>query len=339
MKLKFTIHYGTQWGESLHVVVCYLSADGTRKTANLLMQTDDGTTWTLETSVVESRQHPIVSFSYHYQVEDEEGHLLRREWTMIPRTYHFDTSKSYVLSDLWRDIPIQYHLYSSAYMTTKGLACDEQVQSFNHTAEALLLVGLGSYVHPSSGTVVHHDAIEWPVHSGNRRPALPRSLSEGQEKERSVLPVKVLNIHLRENIEERIIVHLFYASPLVVPGHAAQNAVLNRRESFHEIRFLFSRSHDLLIGQRDRGLDSIVHHISTYHKTDRRVALDSFNERFPPILLEVFAPDMEIEHRDKRDVFVGMFVYDRLQISFHSSPSSLYLSTRLLMYEFPPAST
>lgn len=127
MKLKFTIHYGTQWGENLHVVVSYLSADGTRKTANLLMQTDDGTTWTLETSAVESRQHPIASFSYHYQVEDEEGRMLRREWTMIPRTYHFDRSKSYVLSDLWRDIPIQYHLYSSAYMTTKGLTFDEQV--------------------------------------------------------------------------------------------------------------------------------------------------------------------------------------------------------------------
>ena len=127
MKLKFTIHYGTQWGESLHVVVSYLSSDGTRKTTNLLMQTDDGTFWTLETSVVESRQHPIDSFSYHYQVEDEEGHVLRREWTMIPRTYHFDTSQNYVLSDLWRDIPIQYHLYSSAYITTKGLVRDEQV--------------------------------------------------------------------------------------------------------------------------------------------------------------------------------------------------------------------
>ena len=46
---------------------------------------------------------------------------------MIPRTYHFDTSKSYVLSDLWRDVPIQYHLYSSAYITTKGLVRDEQV--------------------------------------------------------------------------------------------------------------------------------------------------------------------------------------------------------------------
>ena len=127
MKLKFTIHYGTQWGESLHVVVSYFSSDGTRKTANLLMLTDDGTLWTLETSVVESRQHPIESFSYHYQVEDEEGRVLRREWTMIPRTYHFDTSQNYVLSDLWRDIPIQYHLYSSAYKTVKGLARDEQV--------------------------------------------------------------------------------------------------------------------------------------------------------------------------------------------------------------------
>ena len=127
MKLKFTIHYGTQWGESLHVVVSYLSSDGTKKTANLLMLTDDGTLWTLETSAVESRQHPIESFSYYYQVEDEEGHVLRREWTMVPRIYHFDTSKNYVLSDLWRDLPIQYHLYSSAYITTQGLTRDEQV--------------------------------------------------------------------------------------------------------------------------------------------------------------------------------------------------------------------
>ena len=128
MKLKFTIQYGTQWGESLHVVVSYLSLDGTKKTTNLLMLTDDGTQWSLETSAVESRQHPIESFSYHYQVEDEDGHVIRREWTMIPRIYHFDTSKNYVLSDLWRDLPIQYHLYSSAYITTKGLARDEQVK-------------------------------------------------------------------------------------------------------------------------------------------------------------------------------------------------------------------
>ena len=129
MKLKFTINYGTQWGESLHVVIAYLSLDGTVKTSNLLMQTDDGFFWELETAVIESRQHPIASFSYYYQVEDGEGTVLRREWTGVPRSYHFDSTKNYIMPDLWRDIPLQYHLYSSAYMTTVGLPHDEQTQT------------------------------------------------------------------------------------------------------------------------------------------------------------------------------------------------------------------
>ena len=129
MKLKFTINYGTQWGESLHVVITYLSLDGTVKTSNLLMQTDDGFYWELETAVIESRQHPIASFSYYYQVEDGEDRVLRREWTGVPRTYHFDSTKNYIMPDLWRDIPLQYHLYSSAYMTTVGLPRDEKAQT------------------------------------------------------------------------------------------------------------------------------------------------------------------------------------------------------------------
>ena len=121
MKLRFTINYGTQWGESLHVVITYHSLDGTAKTSKLLMQTEDGVSWTLETAVIESRQHPINSFSYYYQVEDAEGNVVRREWTGTARAYHFDSSKNYVLPDLWRDIPLQYHLYSSAYSVTTGL--------------------------------------------------------------------------------------------------------------------------------------------------------------------------------------------------------------------------
>ena len=62
MKLKFTINYGTQWGESLHVVITYRSIDGTVRTQDLLMQTDDGFCWTLETAAIESRQHPLGSF-------------------------------------------------------------------------------------------------------------------------------------------------------------------------------------------------------------------------------------------------------------------------------------
>ncbi len=118
MKLKFTINYGTQWGQSLHVVISYMSVDGSVRKSNLLMTTEDGVLWTIETSVIESRQHPIASFSYFYQVEDADGNVLRKEWTGVPRCYHFDSSKNYLLPDLWRDIPLQYHLYSSAYAVT-----------------------------------------------------------------------------------------------------------------------------------------------------------------------------------------------------------------------------
>ena len=129
MKLRFTINYGTQWGENLHVVLSYKSLDGTVRTSNLLMTTDDGIRWTLDTAVVESRQHPVDSFVYFYQVEDAEGHVLRREWMEVPRSYHFDPSKSYLLPDLWRDIPLQYHLYSSAYATTVGLPMNERAET------------------------------------------------------------------------------------------------------------------------------------------------------------------------------------------------------------------
>ena len=129
MKLKFAIRYGTQWGESLYVIVTYRSLDGTEKSSRLAMTTTDGWQWELETSALESRQHPIDSFVYYYQVEDAEGTVLRKEWTMVPRCYHFDSSKNYVLADQWRDIPLQNHLYSNAYRTTAGLPLDDEVKT------------------------------------------------------------------------------------------------------------------------------------------------------------------------------------------------------------------
>ncbi len=123
MKLKFQIAYDTQWGESLHVVLCYKSHDSADRVVNLTMQTSDGNLWTVETAVIESRQHPIDSVSYHYQVEDGEGRVLRREWTFVPRAYHFDPSKDYFFPDSWRDRPLCSHLYSLAYNTTLHLSC------------------------------------------------------------------------------------------------------------------------------------------------------------------------------------------------------------------------
>ena len=129
MKLKFAIQYGTKWGENLYVCITYRSQDGTERDDRLMMLTTDGWQWELETSALESRQHPITSFSYYYQVEDADGNVLRREWTAIPRTYYFDSTKNYVLADLWREVPLQYHLYSKAYQTTSHLSLDEEVKA------------------------------------------------------------------------------------------------------------------------------------------------------------------------------------------------------------------
>ena len=70
MKLKFSIRYRTAWGESLHINMAYHSSDGTVKRYNLLMQTEDGDLWTLETAALESRQHPLSHIIYQYQVEN-----------------------------------------------------------------------------------------------------------------------------------------------------------------------------------------------------------------------------------------------------------------------------
>ena len=129
MKLKFAINYGTKWGENLFVYITYRSLDGTERSSRQMMLTSDGWQWELETSALESRQHPLVSFSYYYQVEDTDGHVLRKEWTEIPRTYYFDSSKNYVMADLWREVPLQYHLYSQAYRTMAFMPQEEEVKA------------------------------------------------------------------------------------------------------------------------------------------------------------------------------------------------------------------
>lgn len=135
MKLKFSIQYATQWGESLHVIVVYRSTDrlgqslAPERTTNLLMLTDDGQSWTVETAAVTSRQHPVTELVYYYQVEDADGRVLRREWTLVPRCYAFDSTKSYVFADQWRDSPLNVHLYSNAYLTTQHFELGSTAQA------------------------------------------------------------------------------------------------------------------------------------------------------------------------------------------------------------------
>lgn len=113
MKIRFSIHYSTAWGESLHVMLKYKRRDGKVRVHNVPMQTTDGELWTTETAVMESRQQPVTSFSYYYQVENGEGEILRREWDKVERCYAFDSTKDYIFPDEWRDYPLQEHLYAA----------------------------------------------------------------------------------------------------------------------------------------------------------------------------------------------------------------------------------
>ena len=128
MKLKFTINYKTAWGQGLYVAITYCSQDGRDRSHLLAMTTDDGECWTLETSVMESRQRPVTSFRYCYQVMDSEGGLLRREWDKVPRRYAFDSSRSYIFPDQWRDVPLAEHLYTEAYHVATSCARHRPVE-------------------------------------------------------------------------------------------------------------------------------------------------------------------------------------------------------------------
>lgn len=126
MKLNFSLTYNTMWGESLVVDLVYKGREGAERRNRLPMTTDDGQHWTLETVVMESRQHPIDSFAYVYKVTDGDGNVTRTEWDLVPRRLHCDPSKDYLMADQWREIPLQSHLYSRAYLTTTSHGdCDE----------------------------------------------------------------------------------------------------------------------------------------------------------------------------------------------------------------------
>ena len=117
MKMKFVIHYRTEWGQSLHVNISYIMADGRRQSQNLVLQTQDGDTWSSETVMMVRGRSVVKYIEYSYQVEDEFGKVLRQEWDKVKRRFMADNTKSFLFIDQWRDIPLNHHLYTKAYRT------------------------------------------------------------------------------------------------------------------------------------------------------------------------------------------------------------------------------
>ena len=111
MKLSFNIEYRAPFGLSLHVHIAYIGTDGHVRFSNLPMHTDDGVAWTLETSSVSFPHVGVIYIAYHYQVEDDNGKVLRKEWNGVPRIYAPDITKDFIFLDMWRDISMQHYIY------------------------------------------------------------------------------------------------------------------------------------------------------------------------------------------------------------------------------------
>lgn len=111
MKMSFQIEYRAPFGQSLHLCVTYYNAEMHHRAHNLLMHTGDGSTWTVETSSMMLSHFPISYLEYHYQVEDDHGKCIRKEWSGVPRVYAIDDSKNYIFQDQWRDLSLQHYLF------------------------------------------------------------------------------------------------------------------------------------------------------------------------------------------------------------------------------------
>ena len=103
MRMKFTISYKAEWGESLHADITFFARDGKRKVVDLAMNTVDGYHWMAETHTLENRHHPFVAVAYYYKVVDAEGNVVRRESVASPRAYVYEANRNYILSDFWLD--------------------------------------------------------------------------------------------------------------------------------------------------------------------------------------------------------------------------------------------
>ncbi len=107
MKLKFSISYLTNWGESIIIDFTYVSADGYQRNVEMPMQTTDGYTWDYETSAITTRHHRFVGISYFYKLVDANGKLLRRENPSAVRSYPYDETMSYCFPDFWLIDPME----------------------------------------------------------------------------------------------------------------------------------------------------------------------------------------------------------------------------------------
>lgn len=114
MKVHFGLHYHTQPGETLHVLVYREGALANEQKINIPLTATEGDLWKGEIQLL--LKQPL-RLNYHYEVR-VGARIQRREWQLIPRVLELKPAiQNYFLQDTWRDLPKDSWLYTSC-MTT-----------------------------------------------------------------------------------------------------------------------------------------------------------------------------------------------------------------------------
>lgn len=116
MTLQFSIEYRTEWGQSVEVELCFLTAEGKTRWQRIPLETDDGYLWK-GIAMLRSQGNQL---RYTYIVTNNSA-VIRREWNVVPRVFPSDDAHTYFFVDHWRDRPESSYCYSDAYRVASGL--------------------------------------------------------------------------------------------------------------------------------------------------------------------------------------------------------------------------
>ncbi len=127
MKLTITLHYNTQWGESLHLA--FTTVANVHNTPTLPMQTDGEGRWFV---TVEGDYKPSAPYTF---VVMENGNIKRTEWRhhTLPDTLHGHVH----ISDRWVDRSELAPFYSSAF--TRAIFAHDTHSTTPHGASGICI--------------------------------------------------------------------------------------------------------------------------------------------------------------------------------------------------------
>lgn len=109
MKLTLSVHYHTNWGESLHISVLGIASDGSNPDIFEMSYSGQGM-WIIEIEIPDSTSE----LQYSYMLRREDGSL-KMEWGRPHSLFLGNSSGNVRVIDRWQDMPVDKPYYSSAF--------------------------------------------------------------------------------------------------------------------------------------------------------------------------------------------------------------------------------